>query len=94
MGRTKIHQPDRHQFEIFRKVWTVWKRRYREEFKIESQKYRSLVLLIKTIELADVDGDGFKRVSLMGNPNKTYLVPIEDIILHGLRGEDLHKCQM
>jgi hypothetical protein len=30
-----------------------------------------------------------KRVSLMQNPKKTYLVPIEDLILHGIRGEDL-----
>lgn len=80
---------DRHQFEIYKKVWKVWKLRYKEEFKNEYQRYRSSVLLIHMIDLADTHNDGFKRVSLMDNPNKTYLVPIEDIILHGLRGSDI-----
>ena len=44
--------------------------------------------LKKIIRLANTDGDGFKRVSLMGK-SATYLVPIEDFILYGLKASDL-----
>ena len=86
MAKEKL---DRHQFEIYKKVWKVWKQRHKEEYKSEYVKAQNSVLLNKIISLADTHGDGFKRVSLMDNPDKVYLVPIEDFILHGLRGEDL-----
>lgn len=46
--------------------------------------------LKKIIKLGNVDGDGYKRVSRMGE-DKTYLVPIEEIILHGLKETELDK---
>jgi len=45
--------------------------------------------VIKIIKLANVQGDGYKRVSKMEQPDVTYLVPIEDIFLEGLNGCDL-----
>lgn len=44
----------------------------------------------KIIKMANTNGDGFKRVSRIGE-DKTYLVPIETIILCGLREQDLDK---
>ena len=46
--------------------------------------------LKKIIKLGNTNGDGYKRVSRIGG-DKTYLVPIEDIILHGLKATDLDK---
>ena len=54
-------------------------------------KHTSLVnesFLKRIIKLANTEGDGFKRVSLIGK-NATYLVPIEDFILYGLKASDL-----
>ena len=42
------------------------------------------------IEMANVHGDGYKRVIRIGE-DKTYLVPIEDIILHGVKATELDK---
>lgn len=42
------------------------------------------------IRLANVDGDGKKRVVKM-ETGETFLVPIDDIILNGLRGQDLDR---
>lgn len=38
------------------------------------------------IEMADTNGDGYKRVTV---GDKTYLVPIEDIICFGIKAEDV-----
>ena len=46
--------------------------------------------LKKIIKLGNTNGDGYKRVSKIGE-DKIYLVPIETIILHGLRAQDLDK---
>lgn len=58
---------------------------YHKRGKIPNEEY-----LKKIIRLGNTDGDGFKRVIRMGE-DKTYLVPIETIILHGLRAQDLDK---
>jgi len=47
--------------------------------------------LKRVIKLANVDGDGYKRVTRMDRPDRTYLVPIEDIILYGIKAEELDK---
>ncbi len=44
----------------------------------------------KMIKMANTEGDGLKRVSRMGK-EEVYLVPIEDMILHGLKEEELDK---
>lgn len=46
--------------------------------------------LKKIIKLANTNGDGYKRVIRMGE-DKTYLVPIEEIILNGLKATELDK---
>ena len=43
----------------------------------------------KVIKVANVHGDCFKRVTSMSNPDVTYLVPIADIFLCGLKETDL-----
>jgi len=43
------------------------------------------------IRLGNVHGDGYKRVTRMDRPDRTYLVPIEDIILYGIKAEELDK---
>lgn len=42
------------------------------------------------IKMGNVHGDGYKRVIRSGE-DKTYLVPIEDIILHGVKATELDK---
>lgn len=39
------------------------------------------------IVLSDTEGDGFKRVTIVGKG--TYLVPIEDIICKGIKGSEV-----
>jgi len=61
---------------------------------IEEYKKRGKIAdgdhLKKIIKLGNVQGDGYKRVSRIGE-DKTFLVPIEDIILHGLKATELDK---
>lgn len=44
----------------------------------------------KIIKIANTEGDGFKRISRIGE-DKTHLVPIADIMLHGLKATELDK---
>ena len=79
MKLTKIQQ------KIFDKVKKEW------EKKIGKGNVDEEVLK-KIIKLADTEGDGKKRVSVLGL-NKTYLVPIEDIILDGIKAFELDKYE-
>lgn len=45
--------------------------------------------LAEIIRMADTDGDGMKRVEVIGKG--TYLVPIEDIILVGVSVDEIDK---
>ena len=71
------------QQKIFNKILKEWGKRVSIENVDEET-------LIKIIKFADVHEDGKKRVSLLGD-NKVHLVPIEDIILNGLRGTEIEK---
>ena len=44
--------------------------------------------MLRLMLLSCPDEDGFKRVTLIEN-GKTYLVPYEDIILNGLKGDEI-----
>ena len=44
----------------------------------------------KIIKMANTDGDGKKRVVRMRD-NKTFLVPIEDVFLNGLKESELDR---
>jgi hypothetical protein len=46
--------------------------------------------LIKILRLANVHGDGYKRIQRIGE-DRVFLVPIEDIILHGVKAWELDK---
>lgn len=48
------------------------------------------IRLKKYIKLANVHGDGYKRVSRMGE-DKVFLVPIEDFFLYGIKAWELDK---
>lgn len=65
--------------KIFRKVKEEWEKRVG----IGNVDEKSLK---KIIEFADTNGDGKKRIIIDG---KTYLVPIEDIFLNGLKGNEV-----
>lgn len=67
--------------KIFRKVKKEWEKRVG----IGNVDEKSLK---KIIELADTNGDGKKRIIIDG---RTYLVPIEDIILKvlGISGREV-----
>jgi len=71
------------QQEIFEKVKADWGKRVGAGNVNEDTLKRIIVD-------ADTDGDGFKRVQKVGS-KKTYLVPIEDILLIGVRVTDLEK---
>jgi hypothetical protein len=47
-------------------------------------------LLIKVIRLGNTNGDGYKRICRIGE-TKMHLVPIEDIILYGVKAQELDK---
>jgi hypothetical protein len=69
------------QNEIFRKVKEEWEKRVGKG-KVDEKSLK------KIIEFADTNGDGKKRVIVDG---KTYLVPIEDIILKGISGKEIKE---
>jgi hypothetical protein len=46
--------------------------------------------LIKVIRLGNTNGDGYKRICRIGE-TKMHLVPIEDIILYGVKAQELDK---
>ena len=71
------------QQEIFEKVKAAWGERVGKGNVDEDG-------LKRIITIADIDNDGLKRVSLIGS-DKVHLVPIEDIILNGLKGTDIDK---
>lgn len=66
------------------KVLGVWDERHGlENCKIEVVESLFKVLLLSPHK------DGLMRVSLIEDSNDTYLVPFEDIILFGLKGEEV-----
>lgn len=75
-GLTKIQQ------RIFDKVKQNWEKRVGKGVIDET-------LLTNIIIIADTQGDGKKRVTVEGKG--TYLVPIEDILLIGIKGWDIEK---
>lgn len=71
--------------EIFNNIVKEWIKRY--GYKQLNQK---TLVELKILLHALPDEDGCKRcVSL--ETGKTHLVPVEKIILEGLRGDELHK---
>jgi hypothetical protein len=64
---------------------------------VDEYKKRGLIAdedyLIRIIKLGNTEGDGFKRISRIGE-DKTFLVPIEDIILYGVKAEELDKYEV
>jgi hypothetical protein len=71
------------QQEIFEKVKKEWQHRSGNE-NINEDFLRSLIIF------ADTNQDGKKRVISM-RTGKTHLVPIERIILDGLKEEELEQ---
>lgn len=71
--------------EIFGKIMKVWIKRHGKD-KLNPIIINSIRDMLKVIP----DEDGCKRVINAGT-GKTHLVPIEDIILDGLKGNELYK---
>ena len=67
------------------KVMKEWIRRYGLE-NLDPAKTKATrdMLLLSPHE------DGLMRVNLIGN-DKTYLIPFEDIILNGIKGEEIEN---
>ena len=71
--------------EVEQKIFDKIIAEYHKRGKIPDEEY-----LKKIIKLVNTDGDGYKRVSRIGE-DKTHLVPIEEIILNGLKATELDK---
>lgn len=71
--------------EIEQKIFDKVMAEYHRRNIVPDEEY-----LKKIIKLGNINGDGYKRVSRIGE-DKTYLVPIETIILHGLKATELDK---
>lgn len=69
-----------HHKKILDKIVKRWKKMTNKPIDKKS--------LLAIIEMADTDGDGKKRVIVNG---ETYLVPIEDIILDGIKAKEIGK---
>lgn len=87
--------------KIFEKVMKEWKKRGAISPEILKQAgYKEVddapissftpAALKRVIKMANVHGDGYKRVRRIGE-DKVYLVPIENIILDGLKATELDK---
>jgi hypothetical protein len=71
--------------EIYNKIISEWKKKYGEENLDKSQ-----LEAIKYVIFNFPHADGCQRVVRIED-GKTYLVPIQDIILKGLKGTELKK---
>lgn len=72
--------------EIQQKVFDEVKSNWEQRVGVGKVDEDSLARMIK---LSDVHGDGKKRIAVANKG--TFLVPIEDIILIGVTGEDIEK---
>ena len=72
--------------DIMKRVMKEWYKRYGEG-KIDPEKVNAVrdMLLLSQYE------DGFMRVQMIDGGEDVYLVPFEDIILDGLKGEEIEK---
>lgn len=68
---------------IFEKVKAAWEERVGKG-NVDEEGLKRIIIV------ADTDKDSLKRVSLIGS-DKVHLVPIEEIILNGLKGTDIGK---
>jgi len=73
--------------EIMGKVIIEWIKRYGTN--LDPQKIK----IIREMLLQSPHEDGFMRVQLIEEGGEIYLVPFEDIILNGLKGEDVKKYE-
>ena len=71
------------QQKIFDKVKSDWEKRVGIG-KVDDDSLCDIIMM------ADTEGDGKKRVSVLGMKG-IYLVPIENIILDGLKAVDIEK---
>ena len=74
------------QQEIFEKVKATWEERGGKG-NVDEERLKRIIIV------ADTDKDGLKRISLIGS-DKIHLVPIEEIILNGLKSSDVDKYPM
>jgi hypothetical protein len=72
--------------EIMKKIQNHWNRTAPPNVKVSEEQ----LLMIRVMLNSCPDEDGLKRVTSM-ETGKTHLVPYEDIILFGLRGDNLDK---
>ncbi len=77
--------------EIERRIFDKVADEYRKRGIVFSEEQVHFIKAI--IKLGNVQGDGFKRCCRIGE-KKTFLVPLEDIILFGVRAEDLDKYEV
>ena len=70
-----------HRERIFKKIKKEWEKRVGKG-NIDEPSLRRIIIM------ADTDNNGKKKVTIDGI---TYLVPIEDIILDGIKGTDIEK---
>lgn len=73
--------------KIFDKVAEEYKRRGIEFTEEQVYFIRSI------IKLGNVQGDGFKRIQRI-DEDKVFLVPLEDMILHGVKAWELDKYEV
>ena len=71
--------------KIYKEIETEWIKRHDKE-KLDPEKLRAIKKMLEVIP----DEDGNKRVTSM-ETGKTHLVPIKEIILNGLKGNELNK---
>lgn len=74
--------------EIMNKVISVWIKRHGIT-QIDPQKIEAVKKVLKE----SPHNDGLMRVQMIGG-RTTHLVPFEDIILNGLKGEDIERYPM
>lgn len=72
--------------KIMKTVMAVWEKRHGKD-RVDKNK---VMILTKSLELSPHE-DGRLRVTLIEDKKTTYLVPMEDVILFGLKAEDVKK---
>lgn len=73
--------------EIMEKIESNWKERIPKESTLNQEHLNNIRILLKQ----SPHEDGKMPVALMDNPEEVYLIPIEDIILKGIKGKDILK---
>ena len=87
MDMAKITMNEKKVQEIMNKIIKGWRKRHGQDIAFDPLK----VAMVEETLRGSPHEDGLMRVTNMESPDVTHLVPMEYIILNGLKGNEVNK---